>query len=97
MARFELSQAAASDLAALAEYTIERWGNEQARHYIEALQARLTQLAHQPRLGRARDELAPRLLSVPFESHVIFSMETEFGIVVVRILHDRQDPFRHLD
>lgn len=96
MARFELSQEALSDLHAIADYTLERWGREQIRAYIDALQGRLTELAHQPLLGRSRDELAQELLCFPFESHVVFYTRTDFGIVVVRILHKRQDPFRHI-
>lgn len=97
MPRFELSQEALSDLTGIADFTLERWGKEQARAYIDALQGRLTELAHQPLLGRRRGELTPDLLCFPFESHVIFYLRTDFGIAVVRILHKRQDPFRHID
>jgi toxin ParE1/3/4 len=95
--RFELSRAAVADLNAIAEYTADRWGKEQTRVYLDALQARLTQLAYQPLIGRKRDELATGLLCFPFESHVVFYCATDFGIAVVRVLHERQDPFRHID
>lgn len=97
MARFELSRLALTDLHAIADYTLERWGREQTLAYIEALQDRLTELAHQPLLGRRRDELAQDVLCFPFESHVVFYLGTDFGISVVRILHKRQDPSRHID
>lgn len=97
MPRFQLSREAQSDLAAIADYTLERWGKEQARTYIDALHGRLTELAHQPLLGRKRDEVAEGLLCFPFESHVVFYTLADFGIAVVRILHKRQDPFRHID
>lgn len=95
--RFELSRQAAADLDAIADYTVDRWGTDQAKVYLDALQARLTQLAYQPLLGRRRDELASGLLCFPFESHVVFYCATKFGIAVVRILHKRQDPLRHID
>jgi toxin ParE1/3/4 len=95
--RFALSRAALSDVEGIAEYTLRRWGKDRARSYVDALHGRLTELAHNPLLGRKRDELAPPLMSFPFESHVVFYMPTEFGIDVVRILHERQDPFRHFD
>ena len=97
MARFELSRLALADLHAIADYTLERWGREQALIYIDALEGRLTELAHQPLLGRRRDELAQNLLCFPFESHVVFYISRDFGIAVVRILHKRQDPSRHID
>lgn len=76
--------------------TRSRWGKEQARVYIDALHGRLTELAHQPLLGHKRDELAPDLLSFPFESHVIFYARADVGISVVRVLHKRQDPLRYI-
>jgi toxin ParE1/3/4 len=95
--RFELSRLAVADLDAIADDTADRWGRERARVYLDALEARLTQLAHQPFIGRKREELAPGLLCFPFESHVVFYCATDFGIAVVRVLHKRQDPFRHID
>jgi toxin ParE1/3/4 len=95
--RFELSRAAVADLDAIADFTADRWGNEQARLYLDALEARLTQLAYQPLIGRKRDELATGLLCFPVESHVVFYCATDFGIAVVRVLHKRQDPPRHID
>ncbi len=97
MPRFELSRLALTDLHAIADYTIERWGSEQALITIDALEGRLSELAHQPLLGRRRDELAQDLSCFPFESHVVFYLGTDFGISVVRILHKRQDPSRHID
>lgn len=95
MTRFVLSQEAATDLNGIVDYTVERWGNTQARAYMDALQGRLTELAHQPRLGRQRDELAEGLLGFPFEIHIIFYRRAAFGITVVRILHKRQDAPMH--
>ena len=96
MARFALARAAVGDLESIADYTAERWGARQAAAYLEALEIRLRDLAERPASGRARDALAPGLRSFPFESHVIFYQQTEDGIVVARILHQRQDPERHL-
>jgi len=95
--RFGLSRLAVADLDAIADYTVDRWGKEQARVYIDALEARLKHLAHRPSIGRRRDELAPGLLCFPFESHVVYYSPTDFGIAVVRVLLNRQDPFRHID
>ena len=97
MSRFQLSREAQFDLDAIADYALDRWGTEQARTYIDASHGRLTELAHQPLLGRKRDEVAEGLLCFPFESHVVFYTRTNFGIAVVRVLHKRQDPFRHID
>lgn len=96
MARFALSERALADLASIAEYTREHWGAARAAAWLDALEGRLTELAERPRLGRRRDELADGLLSFPFESHVVFYTPADFGIAIVRILHHRQDPHRHI-
>jgi toxin ParE1/3/4 len=93
---FELARAALADLEAIADYTIERWGNTQAGTYLDVLEALLTDLARRPLTGRKRNDLAPGLFSCPFESHVVFYARTPFGIRIVRILHQRQDAPRHL-
>ena len=96
MKRFELSKQAQSDLGDIADYTVAQWGLAQAKTYIDALEGRLIELAHRPKLGRRRGELAEGLLSLQFESHIIYYLATDFGMTVARILHKRQDPQRHL-
>jgi len=48
-------------------------------------------LATQPMLGRARDELAPGMRSLPFGRYVIFHVPLDDGIDVVRVLHGARD------
>lgn len=92
MPRFDLSQPAEADIAGIAEYTVAQWGPAQAHVYLDALETRLIELARHPLVGRKRDDLIPGFLSVPFGSHVIFYERASFGIVVMRVLHRRQDP-----
>ena len=96
MARFDLTAEARSDLESIADYTTERWGKTQTERYLDAIEARLDQLARQPQLGRARPELREGLLSFPIQNHVVYYLRRSFGIVVVRLLHQRQDPHRHI-
>ena len=95
MARFDLAETAQSDLVGIAEYTAQQWGKDHAVRYLDALEARLKDLARRPFMGRQRDELVEGLRSFPFESHVIYYRRADFGIVVLRVLHKRQDPHRH--
>lgn len=96
MTRFDLTQAARSDLAGIERYGEANWGRARARAYIDALWAQLVLLAARPAIGRSRTEVGPGLRSFPFESHVIFYEMVEPGILVIRILHMRQDAGRHL-
>jgi toxin ParE1/3/4 len=95
VARFDLAELAQSDLVGIAEYTAERWGQDHALKYLDALEVRLKDLANRPSMGRQRDELVEGLRSFPFESHVIYYRRADFGIIILRILHKRQDPHRH--
>ena len=96
MARFELTRAALADFEAVAEYTVKHWDQTQAATYVNGLEALLVELAQRPLSGRKREDLAPGLLSFPFESDVVYYSRAPFGITVIRILHYRQDAPRHL-
>lgn len=88
---FVLSREAHRDVEGIGRYTKDTWGGGQALLYLEALEARLRQLAESPAMGRSRDEVSSGLLSYPHEQHVIFYVIQEDGIAIVRILHHRQD------
>jgi toxin ParE1/3/4 len=48
-------------------------------------------LAGQPRIGRARDELADHLRSFPIGRYLIFYFPLPGGVEVVRVLHAARD------
>jgi toxin ParE1/3/4 len=53
----------------------------------EAFEAKCTLLATQPLMGRARDDLFPRIRSVIVEWYVVFYEPFDDQILVHRILH----------
>jgi toxin ParE1/3/4 len=55
------------------------------------LDTKLHMLSMQPMMGQARDELAPRVRSLPFGRYVIFYQPLDDGIDVVRVLHAARD------
>ncbi|MDF0650219.1 MAG: hypothetical protein CV081_03025 [Nitrospira sp. LK265] len=96
MAVYSLTPKAASDLDAIYEYTILRFGLGQARIYLLGLQEQFQILAEQPAQGRQADALARGLRRWEYHSHIIFYMPTEHGIRIVRVLHQRMDVRRHV-
>lgn len=48
-------------------------------------------LAHQPQMGRPRDELSPGLRSFAVGSYLLFYRPVRDGIEVARVLHGRRD------
>lgn len=96
MAEYRLTPAAEGDLAAIWTYTLQQWSAEQADSYIDTLTAAFAELAQSPKSAPACDQIRPGYRRRSIGRHMIYFRTTTFGIVVVRILHDRMDAQRHL-
>ena len=51
----------------------------------------MIQIATTPTLGRNRPELFETARSFPAQKHIVYYWQTEAGIEVARILHQRMD------
>lgn len=96
MAEFRLTPAAEGDLEAIWTYTLHQWSAEQADRYIDTLMDAFAELAQAPESAPACDQIRPGYRRRNIGRHVIYFRTTTYGIVVVRILHDRMDAQRHL-
>ncbi len=98
MASICLSAAAEEDLAEIAAYTIETFGLNQARSYRVGLEECLTRIAAEPTLaGRSAEELAPALRFAAYGAHVLyFRLQEDGSVLIVRVLHERMLPSKHL-
>lgn len=94
MAKFKLSRRAAADLDVIAEYSIDRFGVEQARQYRDELKDCFESLAANPQIGRRAEQLTKGLRRFEHGSHIIFYLPNDDGIFVVRLLHYRMDAGR---
>jgi toxin ParE1/3/4 len=95
MAKYRLSSRAYADIVGIGEYTIERFGIEQARRYRDRLDDAIQTLADNPSRGRPADDVAPGLRRWNYQSHAVFFRLEARGILVVRVLHQRMDFERH--
>ena len=96
MLRIVISPRSERDIVDIAAYTLEMWGEKQMSRYVEALHARFAGLARFPDTGRRRDELGRDYRSVVQGSHIVFYRTTARNLVIVRVLHMRMSPERHL-
>ncbi len=96
MAEYRLSPAAEADLETIWLYTQKQWGIAQADHYIDILTASFTALSIAPKTAPACDDIRPRYRRKWVEHHVIYFQTTDYGIAIIRILHERMDAPRHL-
>lgn len=95
-AEFRLSPKAQSDLGGVFDYTVARWGLEQALRYIDLIEAACEDLAGRPGRGQNCEAVRPGYRRCGVERHFIYYRRAAYGIDVVRILHQRMDAGRHL-
>jgi toxin ParE1/3/4 len=96
MAEVQFSELAIADFEEIFVYTIETFGELQAKRYKSLLENGCERLAADPRLGRALKGQAQTYYHYLCESHFIFYTKQSDGILVVRVLHAAMDFLRHL-
>jgi toxin ParE1/3/4 len=84
------SDHAERDLAEIVSF-IARDNPAAAAQFVERLQEHCQLLTAYPLVGRARDELAPGLRSLPFGRYVIFYRALDDGAEIVCVLHGARD------
>jgi len=90
MNRYRVSDAARSDLDEIWFY-IAQDNTDAADQLIRTIVSRFPALAAMPLLGRQREELSPRLRSLPVANYVIFYRPLDIGIEIARVLHGARD------
>jgi toxin ParE1/3/4 len=94
--RFVLTPRAQDDLDEIWDYTVNRWGLDQAETYTRQLWKDIQTVADNASLGRECSEVRAGYRQYPSGSHVLFYRVLKDSIDVVRILHERMDYERHL-
>lgn len=87
---------AVADIDRIFDYTEAQWGTEQAEKYTYELRSSCNRLGETPRAGRSAAAIRKRYFVLGCGSHNIFFREEKLRIVIVRILHNRMEPSRHL-
>jgi toxin ParE1/3/4 len=95
--RLEVTNAARRDLLAIGDFTFERWGEDQCVRYLRQLDARMRALVKDEKLGRLCGPSLPGYWRCPEGRHVIFFRRDGRRVIVVRVLHERMLPERHLE
>jgi toxin ParE1/3/4 len=93
---YRLTPAAQRDLSEIWDFTEERWDAGQAEKYIAEIRAAIERVAADPARGRACDEIRQGYRRYGIGSHLLFFVETDDSVDIVRVLHQRMDPTRHL-
>ncbi|UNX53842.1 type II toxin-antitoxin system RelE/ParE family toxin [Georgenia sp. TF02-10] len=96
MSLYRLTPAAQRDLSSIWDFTEERWDVRQAETYVAEIRAAIERVADDPGRGRACEEIREGYRRYGIGSHMLFYVENADGVDVIRILHQRMDPTRHL-
>lgn len=91
-----ITPSAKADLKEIYQYGLRQCGQIQSVSYLETLKEKLWALTRHPLMGTERPELLAGLRSLPIESHILFYRVTPSQIEIIRVLHSRRDPARHL-
>lgn len=91
-----IAPAAKNDLKEIYQYGLRQWGQAQSENYLSTIKNQFWLLTQQPLIGTERPELLPDVRSLPINSHTLFYRVTTTRVEVIRVLHGRQDPQRHL-
>lgn len=87
---------ARQDLKDIWRYSFEEWGEAQADKYLREIDTGIARLRANPKIGKPRDDLRPGYRSLRVNEHMVYYMLTPWAIRIVRVLHARMDPDRHL-
>jgi toxin ParE1/3/4 len=85
-----------SDLIAIWRYSFEQWNAVQADNYLDELDSGIRQLADNPEMGAERDYVREGYRVLFINSHAVYYTVTSSAIHIVRVLHGRMDPGKHL-
>lgn len=96
MTGYRLTPAAQRDLSSIWDFTQERWDVRQAEAYVTEIQAAIERIAEDAHRGRPFDEIRQGYRRYAIGSHLIFYVERDLHVDVIRILHQRMDPTRHV-
>ena len=94
MKRYALSEDADADILQILTAAIRQWGLARSERYILELHIAFENLAAFPGIGRDIGSLRKGYFQFPHDSHNVFYQKTDDGILIVRVLHQKQ-PLDH--
>ena len=88
---YRLTSEAASDLKGILDYTLDRWGAEQADKYVLQVERCLHDLVSGRRSGKPFGDSLAEIQVFRCEHHYIFYSIQDDLVAVVAILHEAMD------
>ena len=89
--KYRTTVEADQDIAEIYVLGADQFGVRQSERYIEDLFSTFELLARNPHMARERRELNPPMRLHPHHAHIIAYLIREEDILIVRVLHGRED------
>ncbi len=93
---YTLSEAADADLQEILSSSIKHWGLARAERYILELHEAFENLAAFPHIGSDVGHLRAEYFRLRHVSHSVFYRKNDVGVLIVRVLHQKQLPENYL-
>jgi toxin ParE1/3/4 len=93
---YRLTNAAEVDVTVIFRRGFTEFGSRQAEKYHRGLERTFDFLATNPRASRERDEFSPPVRLHPFGVHLVVYRIVGEEILILRVLHGRQDWAQYL-
>jgi toxin ParE1/3/4 len=93
---YRLTPAAQRDLDEIFDYTVREWGLEQAVAYTAVIEKACVRLAKAPDLPQDCGYIRAGYRRAVVNRYSIYFRVEDYGVAVVRILHQYMDASRHL-
>ena len=94
---YRTTRRADQDIIDIYVHGAAEFGVDQAERYHEGLISVFDLLAENPLLARERTEFNPPVRLRPYQAHMIAYVIRDDGILIIRVLHGRQDWERYLE
>lgn len=96
MKTVKLTPKASQDLEDIWYYGYHHFGEEKADKYINQI-SDIFQVISNHNIGTPRPELGEYICALPVERHMIYFLQTDTEIAIIRILSQHQDAGHHLN
>jgi toxin ParE1/3/4 len=91
-----LTVAAEQDLRDIEVYTLQQWGERQAKRYVFSIEEAIDTVGDNPKLGRVRPTLSADYRVYIVKSHALVYTVLQNTVTIVRILHQRMNISQHV-
>ena len=93
---YRLYPKAINDLESIYLYSSSEFGIQRTEDYFLVIETSFQRLANDPLISRKCDYIRQDLRAFNVGSHIIFFKMTDYGVAVIRVLHQSMDFIRHL-